>query len=311
MTGGGPNERGRIGSAAIACSIAMILILDAGSASAFSGRMSVETGGVARTAIVIEHERLKRARRPVVLVLHGGNGNGARTRRNLGLDDIGRSTGRIIVYPDALGGRWNDAPGPAAAHDVAFLRDLVGKLVGEGLADRHKIFLVGSSSGGMMAMRAICEGGDVFAGAAILIAGMPADLAESCKPSRPVPLLMVLGTADAAVPYKGGRTNLPDSKIDVLPAETTLSLFAHLDGCQETRTTTPIPDRDPRDGSRAYLDTFNGCKVPVELLRVEGGGHFIPGRTAEARLPGVSGGRNNDIDTARVVSDFFKPIAAD
>ena len=310
MIGNGRGAAGRRGLAAIACGVASF-VLAAGfapAASAFSGRMSVESGGVTRSAIVVEHERLKRSRRPVVLVLHGGNGNGARIRRNLGLEDVGRSAGRIIVYPDAIGGHWSDGPGAAASRDVAFIRDLVGKLVSEGIADRRKVFLVGSSTGGMMVLRTLCESGESFAGAAVLIAGLPADLADTCKPARPLPLLMVLGTADALVPYKGGRTSLPDSKIDVLSADSTLSVFARAAGCADTRATTPVPDRDPHDGSRAYIDKFTGCKVPVELVRVEGGGHSIPGRSVEGRVSGAVGTRNNDVDTARLIADFFKPL---
>ena len=284
--------------------------LAAAPALAFSGRMSVESGGITRTAIVVEHDRLKRTRRAVVLVLHGGSGNGARIRRNLGFDEIGRLAGRILVYPDAVDGHWGDAEGPAAVRDVTFIRDLITKLVSDGIADRRRIFLVGTSTGGGMALRAICQSGEAFAGAAVLIAGMPADLATSCKPPRPLALMMVLGTADTLVPYNGGVTNLADSKIEILPADTTLAIFARAASCSDTRTTTAIPDHDAHDGSRVYIEKFTGCKAPVELLRVEGGGHSIPGRVATDthNLPSSVGTRNNDVDTTKLIADFFRPL---
>ena len=90
------------------------------------------------------------------------------------------------------------------------------------------------------------------------------------------------------------------------PVNDSLTPFAKAAGCADTRTTTAYADRDPTDGSRAYLDKFDGCSVPVEMLRIEGGGHTIPGRYAgnDRGLP--LGAHNIDVDAAKIIWDFFK-----
>lgn len=276
-------------------------------AVAASGRISLQSGGVARTAILVQNRRLKQARRPLVIVLRGSHEKGPRAKRAFGLEEMGGSGGPVLVYPDPIGGNWSNAAGDSGG-DAAFVRDIVAKFVADGMVDRRKVFIIGISNGGFTAFRVICGDSQLFAGAAALITAMPADLAESCKPARPLPLLMVVGSSDQAVPPAGGAVNLPDSKMSVLSTDATLAIFAKAAGCGEGRGSTPLPDRDTRDGTRAYLEKLNGCKAPVELLRIEGGGHSVPGRGGGE---GSRGGlHNNDVESARLIWDFFRRLGA-
>ncbi|MEJ0095268.1 MAG: phospholipase [Methylocella sp.] len=275
-------------------------------ALAAAGRISIESGGVARTAILVQHRRLKRARRPLVIVLRSGKEKGPHLRRIFGLEEMASSSGPVLIYPDPVGGRWSDAPGPEAAHDATFIRDIVAKLVSDGLVDHRKVFIIGISSGGLAALRIACDNTSLFAGAAALITSLPADLAATCKPSHPLPLIMIVGTADASVPYGGGKANLPSSKVELLSVDATLAIFGKAAGCGEGRTTTPLPEFDAREGVRAYLDKLNGCKVPIEALRVEGGAHIVPGHWTgadPARSP-----HNNGGESAKLIWDFFRRL---
>jgi polyhydroxybutyrate depolymerase len=280
-------------------------------ALAAAGHVTIESGGQRRTAVLVERERLKLGRRPVVVVLHGGSGSGARVRRSLGLEEAIRSHNVTLVYPDAINGHWGDTK-DTAQRDIDFLRTLIDQLIANGTADRRKIFLVGSSTGGMLALRMACErAGEAYAGVATIIANLPADVAESCQPPKPIPLLVINGTANPLVPYAGGKANLPDSKIDVVSTDATLAPFAKADGCGDGRTTIGLPDRDPKDGTRSYLDKLTGCKAPVELIRVEGGGHTIPGRFAAGTTRGQPvGAHTNDFDAAHLIWDFFRRLGA-
>lgn len=278
----------------------------AGHAVAFTGRITLQAGGVTRTALIVQHERLKKAPRPLVIVLHGGRGYGARIRHNLGLEDIVRSSGPVMVYPNALSGTWNVMPGAAERRDSLFLEDLVAKLVADGIADRHRVFIVGSSSGGLMALQVACEHSGLFAGAAILIASLPADLAQSCHPTHPMRFLMIAGTADPFVPYKGGKADLIDNQSMLLPIEETVGIFAAAAHCGAGKTVTEFSHRDPKNATRAYLDRYNGCKVPVELVRIEGGGHTIPGRWKGGEHGRMVGPYNSDFDSAAVIWDLFR-----
>lgn len=294
---------------ALAPALVLALLGPPGQAHAASGRITLESGGIARNAILVQNRRLKQARRPLVIVLRSSREKGPHLKRVFGLEEMEGSGGPVLVYPEPVGGHWSDAPGPEAARDAAFIRDLIGKLVSDGLVDRRKVFIIGISNGGFTALRTVCDNAALFAGAAALITALPADLADSCKLARPVPFMMIAGTADPYVPYAGGKVNLPDSKISVLSADATLAVFARAAGCAEGRSTTPMPDRDTRDGTRDYLDKLNGCKVPVEILRVAGGGHSAPGHLAGVGADTTRGGpHNNDIESARLIWDFFRKL---
>jgi polyhydroxybutyrate depolymerase len=280
-------------------------------AAAAAGHVTIESGGARRTAVIVERERLKLGRRPVIVVLHGGSGSGARVRRNLGLEDAIRSHNVTLVYPDAIDGHWGDTK-ETAQRDIDFLRTLIDQLIGNGTADRRKIFIVGSSTGGMLALRIACDrAGQAYAGVATIIANLPADIAESCQPPKPIPLMVINGTANPIMPYAGGKTTLGDSKIEVVSTDATLAAFAKADGCGDGRTTLALPDKDPRDGTRSYLDKLNGCKAPIELIRIEGGGHTIPGRFSAGTTRGQPvGAHTHDFDAAHVIWDFFRRLGA-
>ena len=280
-------------------------------AAAAAAHVTIDSAGLRRTAVLVERERLKLGRRPVIVVLHGGSGSGARVRRNLGLEEAIRSRNVTLVYPDAIGGHWGETK-ETAQRDIDFLRTLIDRLVANGTADRRKIFLVGSSTGGMLALRIACErAGEAYAGVATIIANLPADIAESCQPPKPIPLMVINGTANPIIPYSGGPAKITEGKVEVVSTDATLAPFAKADGCGEGRTTIPLPDRDPKDGTRSYIDKLNGCRAPVELIRVEGGGHTIPGRFTAGTTRGQAvGAHTNDFNAAHVIWDFFRRLGA-
>jgi polyhydroxybutyrate depolymerase len=123
--------------------------------------------------------------------------------------------------------------------------------------------------------------------------------------------MVINGTANPIMPYAGGTTKLSDSKIDVVSTDATLAPFAKADGCGDGRTTAALPDKDPKDGTRSYVGKLNGCKAPVELIRIEGGGHTIPGRFTAGTTRGQPvGAHTNDFDASHVIWDFFRRLGA-
>ncbi|MCC2102128.1 MAG: phospholipase, partial [Hyphomicrobiales bacterium] len=81
--------------------------------------------------------------------------------------------------------------------------------------------------------------------------------------------------------------------------------FAQAAGCGDKTTKIDVPDRDRNDGSRVQLEFPAGCKAPIELIKVDGGGHTLPGARARSDRGQPVGARNNDIDTARMLFNFF------
>jgi len=119
--------------------------------------------------------------------------------------------------------QWNDGREARAADidDVGFLHRLVTALVGRGIADPKQIYIAGVSNGGMMTFRMLCEASELFAGAATVIANMPARIGASCAPRKPMPVVMFNGTADPLVPYDGGGVGFLGGRGSVWAAEET------------------------------------------------------------------------------------------
>jgi polyhydroxybutyrate depolymerase len=294
--------------AAFAAVLVMGLLVGPRPAEAAYGRVTLTVNGVKRTATLVEFDRLKKRRRPVIMVLHGGaggSGAGLRARRNLGVDAIARKYGAIVVYPDAADGYWGRAKaGEVAPDDAGFLRALATRLIEQGVASHRRIYVAGVSGGGMLAMKLACEQSDLFSGAGAFVANMPSDWAASCNPAQPVAFMLMNGTADPMVPFNGGVANMPEGPRDVLSAEATYALFSKAAQCGGQRTET-IVDRDRNDGSRVVIEHGVNCRAPVEFVKVEGGGHTIPGRRLSSSRGLPVGAQNNDLDGARLMWEFL------
>jgi polyhydroxybutyrate depolymerase len=84
--------------------------------------------------------------------------------------------------------------------DVGFLRALIEKIELDYAVDPKCVYLTGISNGGMMTYRAACELSDKIAAIA------PVEGAQNveCRPSSPVSVIVLHGTADHLVPFEGG-----------------------------------------------------------------------------------------------------------
>jgi polyhydroxybutyrate depolymerase len=237
--------------------------------------------------------------------------NGAGATRRAGLSRIDRFLGldeaagpaTVLAFASSQDNAWKLG---ADKSDEGMVRALAAKLVADGIADRRRIYLAGVSSGGLLALRILCDGADYLAGAAVLIANAPTAVASGCKPARPIPFFFMAGTADPLMPFTGGEAKLVDFKGEVVSAEATVAPFAAAAECGKNKATQDMPDRDPTDGSRVVVEHFYDCKAPLEIWRIDGGGHALPGRPVRADRGAIIGARNNDIDASRVLIDFFR-----
>ncbi len=262
----------RAGRAAAALSLALFL-LDAAPAEA-AARLTLSSGGVSRAAVIVERERLKLRRRPLIIVLQRSGGVVTRGRRHHGLEQFAGAK-PIFVYPEALGGRWPVAAGAEADRELAFLRALTDHLINQGRADPRRIFVVGTGSGGPLAFRAACAGvGRNVAGLATIASAMPQDL-TACEPAAPLAYIAVNSAQDAKIPFAGGKATAGDAVFDALGAEQSLQTFARINGCGARRDV-----KDPR--TRGLIVTFAGCKAPTELIRLDPSNHHLPGRAPDS-----------------------------
>lgn len=255
-----------------------------------------------RTAIVL---RAGRGPQPTVIALHGAMGTADLMVDNTGFTEAAERHRFTVVYPQGLRRRWNDARSinPGGPDDVGFLRTLAHELIERRIALPGHIYIAGISNGGMMSFTMVCRAGHMFKGVGAIIASMPENI-KSCR-SRPMPVVMVNGTADPLVPYAGGSVGFRGQRGRVWGTERTAKMFARKNGCRSKRER-PLADRDPNDGSTVTRVTWGQCRSGkrVTLYRVEGGGHQIPGGVTLLRL--LLGRHNRDISGAEVIMSEFE-----
>lgn len=229
---------------------------------------------------------------PLVIVLHGFGSDGP---SHAPMFDFGSRVEQeriIVASPDGLlqpgsGSRfWNAVPACCdfegqRPDDVTYLRELVLDLGRRYRIDPSRVYAVGHSNGGAMALRLACEASDVFA-AVFSLAGPFYDEGgmQACKPREPVAVRLAHGTGDKVVPFEGGklRTIHPGQAPRVTPSAPRIAqFFGNANGCGAPQTLAlPVVVDVARPGPGSELVRYVGCKndTSVELWTVAGMGHL-------------------------------------
>lgn len=266
--------------------------------------------------------------RPLVILLHGHGGSAAQAlgqaRTAAPLSEwlaIGQREGLLIAAPDGLSGSdgrsgWNDCRRDTATNprsdDVAFLSALIEREVAQHRADPNRIYLMGMSNGGLMALRYAMEAGDRLAGVVAVSASMATD--SRCPSIKaPLSLLLIGGTADGIMPWDGGPVGRRQEgrRGRVIGAEATVMRWRERDGLfGEPQRSESVPHRDPADPTRAQRTVW-GAKLDglqIELLRLDGAGHVEPSlrHRVTAAYAAVVGRQNGDIEVAEEAWTFLR-----
>jgi polyhydroxybutyrate depolymerase len=231
---------------------------------------------------------------PVVVVLHGGGGNGAQVREQTGFGELADRQGFVAVFPDGTGPlrekrllTWNSGGIPvyAAEHDVddvGFLRAVVADVSRRTAIDPLRVFAVGHSNGAMMCHRLAREAADVFVG----IAAVSGAMNFAAKDGQlPVAALLLHGTADQHVRYEGGA---PRESVGRAGERTDASVQAAIDYYVARNGLRRAP-QTTIDG-KVRIDTFDlgadgkPAAAPLRVVTLDGGGHAWPGSASKARL---------------------------
>ena len=116
------------------------------------------------------------------------------------------------------------------------------------------------------------------------------------------------GTDDPLVPYNGGYVHFFRKKMgEVVSTTETISFWVKHNRCDAVPNVEKLPDHDPGDHSTVTVTSYADPKNEHEvvLYTIVGGGHTLPGSDIPDR-PRILGQKNNDIDGARVIWEFFK-----
>lgn len=168
---------------------------------------TVMVGGVARTANVHVPASYDPSRAtPVVLNIHGRTGNAtgmATLTKAIAKSD---AAGFILVHPQSGTSptAWNSGTccEPATTNnvdDTGFINALLDDLESKLCVDTNRVFSMGISNGGYMSHTLACKMADRIAAIGPVAALL---LQSPCSPSRPVPVMMINGTADSLSQYQ-------------------------------------------------------------------------------------------------------------
>lgn len=221
----------------------------------------------------------------VLLVLHPSQSNGTDIRRIVGgvLERMAERDNVVLVYPDGYEGHFNDCRREASysarrlgVDDVGFFRLLVARLVEQRGVDPKRVYAVGYSNGGHMALRLALEDPDLVRGVVAIAANLPAadnmDCRIAASPARFIGFIE--GTRDPINPYGGGRVTLFGfgNRGKVLSARASAEWFAGALGLS------PGDERiiGSTNGLSAREQDWASGTGRVRLLTIEGGGHTVP-----------------------------------
>lgn len=242
-------------------------------------RRTLTAGGLTRSYRLHRPAGLGRSGAvPLVLMLHGGFGNGAQAEAAYGWDAAADAYGFVVAYPDGIGRSWNAGVccGPArdgGVDDVGFLWALVQAVGAAEGVDPDRVYVTGISNGAMMAYRLACD----LPGSFAAIGPVAGSLMVACPQPPPTSILHVHGLEDHNVPFAGGigrRAREPQARPSV---PSIISRWREAAGCGPVTMTERYPVR---------TETAVGSGgVEVALITVAGAGHQWPGgRPAPPRV---------------------------
>jgi polyhydroxybutyrate depolymerase len=220
------------------------------------------------------------------------------------MSEKGQAERFIAVYPQGSGVlstkllTWNATTccGYAMQHridEVAFVRAVLDDLEANFQVDRARVYATGISNGGMMAYLSACALADRFAAIAVVAGELTT---ADCRPTRPVSVIVIHGTADQNLPYDGGVGAKALARHAVRSVRFAVDFWRLHDGCRDAA----VSERAGTVMRERYAPCASGSEV--ELITVEGGGHSWPGG---ARLARFLDEPSAALDASDVIWTFF------
>lgn len=220
---------------------------------------------------------------PLVLAFHGGGGNAEGTDKSAGgLAKLADQKGFVVVFPDAVNKHWNDGRQDltkTSYDDVGFVSKIIDDLNNQKLIDPKRVYTTGISNGGFFSQYLAFQLPDKIAAVATVAASVSKSFLD--LRTSPVPIMMLLGTKDTLVPWDGGKVGgklVRKGRGEVIPGRKSLEFWLANNKNTEKPMCTEIPDRDPSDGSRVFVEQYGapGSANEVVLYEIRGGGHTWP-----------------------------------
>lgn len=213
---------------------------------------------------------------PLLFAFHGSSASASVIERETSLDNAADSLGFVVVYPEGLHRGWNI--GECCRYsftqhvsETLFVDRLLDRIERGLRIDSTQVFATGYSDGGTLSMLLGCALSSritaVAAVSATLFNPLPA-----CALSRPIPTLIIHGTADSHIPYAGQAGGLSYLRIQhrMLSAPELAEFWVARDRCSPT----PAVRHVGRVIRREYACPQDAS---VSFYTIVGGEHGWPG----------------------------------
>lgn len=295
--------------------------------SATHATQQIQVGDMTRSYILETPDGPVMGPMPLVLLLHGHLGTAAGTLGLAGLPlplsawvPIVDREHVLVVALQGVKGRdrhtgWHDCRQDTTVtpltDDVAFADAVVKQLVDKGLADAHRVYVMGMSNGGMMSYRLALEMQPSPAAIAAVSASMAAH--SDCHGTpHPVSVMIINGTGDPILPYGGGEVNAKQGHHsgEVLGMEAVRDFWLHRDGLDGVQEVTETYPHQEASGKTEAVRTIYGPDTgpQVVLVTVRNGGHAEPSLKFPygALYVERAGVQNRDFESAEEAWKFFR-----
>lgn len=219
---------------------------------------------------------------PTMLALHYSLSNGATLAERMRLSELVKGRGLRIVLPDAPGTAttWGQPLGGSLLLPDARVAQIDAVLAAT--APGQKVLVMGVSGGGVLAFEYACQRSQRVSGVLLIVAEIRDGTLDSCRPGGSFASVQLHGTADLVAPYE---------PIVLLSAgvENVYRALRTNNGCGalvDQRVILPSPEAPviPELELRWVRD---GCSSGQgsALLKIQNGGHNIPGAGTSLGLP--------------------------
>jgi polyhydroxybutyrate depolymerase len=256
---------------------------------------------------------------PLVLDLHGLNGNSEREALVSAWETLAADEGFVVLTPQGAGAppRWEATPTDGNP-DTAFLGELIDETGRQLCIDTTRVYSGGISNGGLESSVLACTMPEKLA-AVGLVSGIRVH--PPCASSPPMPAIIFWGKRDCILPYYGGLgpcfsdpngvapTEPSATPSAVPPVEDSVAAWAERNGCAASPEVEAVSEH-------VELRTFTSCTdgTDIHFYVIANGGHTWPGSAAAIardQSQGLTpddpqGIATDEIDATRLMWDFYQ-----
>lgn len=222
----------------------------------------------------------------LVFVLHGSGGNGLQMmQETYQLETVGVKQDLITVYANGYKNFWNECRKASTAeankidiNENLFFKKMIEYFTTNYNIDPKKVFVIGFSGGGHMAFKLAQTMPEKFGGICTIVANLPYSANNDCTTQKkPIPVMMVNGTADGVSPYNGGLMNTTGVSLgEVQSVENSFAYWAQVNGHKKKYKTSTLKT-DTKDSNKVItLHYISKRKYDVILYKIMDGKHEFP-----------------------------------